>query len=111
MEVVYSVDLKTCINDFKNAIVGIESYVTLLANRWTVSDDGYFFTQEVTIPNTTVKSRIEQDPTPAQLIYLLQSEISIFFANDNGTIVAYALNAVPEIDMTLKVIRREVYTL
>lgn len=108
MEVTYSVDLKTYIEDFKNAVVGIKTSVTLLADSWTVSDDGYYFTQEVTVPNTTVNSKIDLQPTPEQMIYLLQSEISLFVANNNGTIVVYALNAVPEEDMTFNAIRSEV---
>lgn len=108
MEVLYSVDLKTYLDDFTGNILGRKMEVTLLANNWTVSDDGYYFTQEIAVPNVTVNSKIDLQPTPEQMIQLLQSEISLFVANNNGTIVVYALNAVPEEDMTFKALRSEV---
>lgn len=79
-----------------------ETTVTLLAANWVSSSDGTYFTQALTIENSTTKSRIDLEPTPAQYIKLMQDEASVFIANDNGVITAYSMNAIPSTDMTFK---------
>ena len=77
--------------------------ITLLANSWVASDDASYFTQELTIDDSTAKTKVDLQATAAQIIQLMNEEISMFVANDEGVITVYAVNGSPSTDMTFKV--------
>lgn len=85
-----------------------DTEITLTMAGWTLSEDGSCYTQEIKIMDSTENSRVDLQPTPAQIIQLMNDEVSIFVANDNGVILAYSINGIPSTDMTFKVIITEV---
>ena len=82
--------------------------ITLTATDWVASADGSYFTQILTLDGSTENSRIDLQPTPAQIIQLIQDEASIFVANDDGVITAYSVNATPSTDMVFNATVTEV---
>ena len=82
--------------------------ITLLAANWVESSDGTYHTQSLTIDGATENSRIDLQPTPEQIIQLMNDEISMFIANDDGNILAYSVNGAPSEDMTMEAILTEV---
>lgn len=85
------------------------SEITLYVANWIVSGDGSYYTHNLTIANSSANTRVDLDPTPEQFINLINEEISMFVANDNGAIKAYSIGGVPSTDMTLAVIVSEVF--
>ena len=81
----------------------IDSEITLLSGSWTLSENGLYYTQVVTIEGTTENSRVELEPTPDQIIQLMNQELTLFMGNTGGTIAAYCVNGVPSEDMTFEV--------
>ena len=81
----------------------VEGVITVLADNWIASDDGTYYTQEVTMPNITNISKIEWDATPEQLIQLMQESISMFVGNNQGVVTVFAYNGIPSTDMVIKV--------
>ena len=95
------------INGFKNAIPKSTS-VDLIADNWinTVSP----YSQVVTVNGVTATSKIDLQPTPDQLVYLQDYEISLLTLNDNGIVTVYAIGTKPTMDLTMQVIITEVVT-
>lgn len=94
------------------SVLGIDTRtaaeVTLYANSWIVSDDGDYYTQSLAIDGVTSNSKVDLNPTPAQIIQIMNEEISIFLANDDGVITAYSINDKPSTNMTFAVTITEV---
>ena len=86
----------------------IDGEITVLKDSWVASDDGTYYTQVIAVPNATANSRIDLDPSPTQIIQLMNEEISMFISNDAGTVTAYAINGYPSTDMTIAVRMTEV---
>ena len=92
------------IEDMK-ALLGLaftDIEITLLANSWVASDDASYFTQELTIEDSTAKTKVDLQATAAQIIQLMNEELSMFVANDEGVIKVYSVNGAPSSDMTFK---------
>lgn len=83
-------------------LMGMSVEITLTTANWIVSSDNTYWTQEITIENSTANSKVELQPTPDQIIFLMTEEISMFVANNDGTIIAYAVNGIPSEDMIIK---------
>lgn len=81
----------------------IDGEITISSTGWTVSDDGTYYTQVIAVPNASTNSRVDLNPSPTQIIQLMNEEVSMFISNDNGTFTAYAINNKPSIDMTISV--------
>ena len=82
--------------------------ITLLSVDWRESESGTYYLQPVTIPNTTPNSKVDLQPTPEQLVMLMEEEITMYVANDEGELTAYAIGAIPSEDITIKVLISEV---
>lgn len=82
----------------------ITTEIVLPAINWVASDDGIYYTQPVQMTNVTVNSRIDLQPTPTQILQLMDEEISMFVSNNNGVITVYAVNGSPSTDMTIKAV-------
>ena len=81
----------------------VDGEITVVAAHWVESENGEYYTQEVAVPTATANSRIDLDPSPEQIIQLMDEAVSMFIANDNGVIKAYALGSAPSTDMTFKI--------
>lgn len=81
----------------------VDGEITVVAASWVKSENGGYFTQSVAVPNATVNSRIDLDPSPEQIIQLINESVSMFISNENGAIKAYALGSAPSTDMTFKI--------
>lgn len=94
------------------AVLGIAASVsveiTLYADAWTISSDETYYTQIVNIDGVTINSRVDLTPTPAQIIQLMNEEVSMFLANEDGVITAYCINGTPSTTMTISAIISEV---
>lgn len=81
----------------------IDGELTVNAANWIKSADGGYYTQTVLVPSATSNSRINLDPSPEQLIQLMNESVCMFIGNDNGTIIAFAKDNTPSTDMTFKI--------
>lgn len=81
----------------------IETEITLLADGWTLSENGAYYMQPVNIEGTTKNSRVELLATPDQIIQLMIEELTLFIGNKNGNIVAHCVNGTPSEDMTFEI--------
>lgn len=81
----------------------IETEITLLADGWTLSENGAYYIQPVSIEGLTRKSVVDLRPTPEQTIKLINDELILFIGNDNGNAIAHCTNGVPSEDLTFEV--------
>ena len=81
----------------------IDMEIKLLADSWTLSENGTYYIQPVTIEGITVNSRVELKATPEQIIELRNDELALFIGNENGTVAAYCMHGTPSEDMTFEV--------
>lgn len=82
--------------------------IDLKANDWVESADMTYYTQDLTIPNTTAKTKIDLQPTPEQLISMINNGIVMFVSNDNGNVKIYSVGDKPATDMVIQATRKEV---
>lgn len=75
--------------------------VELKADSWVASSDGTYFTQNTGI-TVGENSKVDLQPTAEQLIELINDGISMFLANESGSLSAYAIGSVPASDMTIQ---------
>lgn len=103
--------VKVAITDIKR-VLGVATStsvnVTLNSALWKASEDGTYYTQELTITGVTAKSRIDLNPTPEQIIQLLNDEVSMFVSNDAGVVTVYSMNGVPSTTMYMSAVITEV---
>lgn len=67
------------------------------------------YTQTVTVSGATANSKIDLQPTAAQLQQLIDDGVqALYISNDNGTLTAYALGAAPTEALTLQCTLTEV---
>lgn len=81
----------------------IETEITLLADGWTLSENGAYYVQPVRIEGTTKNSRVELLATPDQIIQLMNEELTLFIGNASGDIMAHCVNGTPNEDMTFEI--------
>lgn len=80
--------------------------ITMLASAWSGNNNPYY--QVVACNGVNVNSKLDLQPTPAQIVELQDSEISLMATNSNGTVTVYAIGGKPTSDMTMDVLITEV---
>ena len=83
--------------------------ITLLATDWVGEVSPY--SQVVNISGVTSTSKIDLQPTAAQLVELQDAEITLIAENNNRVITIYALNNEPTKDYTMQVLITEVQSI
>lgn len=82
------------------------SSITLSANSWSGNET---FTQVISISGATTNSKIDLQPNSVVLNQLIKDEVSaLYIENNNGTFTAYAIGAIPTVDLTIQVTVTEV---
>ena len=82
------------------------STITLAAASWTGSSSPY--SQVVEINTVTTATKIDLQPTVAQMVSLQNDDIALMAENDNGTVTIYSFGGKPSTDMTMQVQLMEV---
>ena len=80
--------------------------ILLPADGWVGNNSP--FSQVVAIEDVTENSKVDLQLTTDILSYLSDEEISLTISNNSGVVTVYALNAKPEIDITIQVSITEV---
>ena len=80
--------------------------VTMLSSNWNEEDD--FWSQIVECNGINMNSKLDLQPTPAQLVELQDSEISLMATNNNGVVTIYAIGDKPTSDMAMQILITEV---
>jgi hypothetical protein len=80
--------------------------ITMLANAWEGSQSPY--SQVVTCNGVNVNSKLDLQPNPSQIVELQNSETTLMVMNLNGTVTAYAIGTIPNIDYEMNVLITEV---
>ena len=82
------------------------STITLAANGWTGNSTPY--SQVVEVNTATHATKVELNPTAAQIVSLQNEDIALMAQNDAGTITVYSFGGKPSASMTLQVTLTEV---
>lgn len=80
--------------------------ITLAATQWAGSSAPY--NQEVTINTVTAATKIDLQPTVAQILELQNKDIALMAQNNNGSVTIYSFGGKPSADMTMQVQLMEV---
>lgn len=80
--------------------------ITLAANSWT--GDANPWAQSITISGVTVNTKVDLQPTAAQIVALQDAEISLMVENNDGALTCYAIGNKPTTDYTMQVFLQEV---
>lgn len=83
------------------------STIVLEANEWIGS--GELFAQEISVDDSTEKSKIDLQPNNTVLMQMLNDgTTALYVSNDNGILVAYAMGVAPTVDITIQITITEV---
>lgn len=82
------------------------STITLPKASWSGSSAPYY--QTVSINTVTPATKIELNPTVAQIVSLQNDDIALMAENDAGTVKVYSFGGKPSSDMTMQVTLTEV---
>lgn len=82
------------------------STITLPKASWSGSSAPYY--QTVTINTATPATKIELNPTVAQIVSLQNDDIALMAENDAGSVKVYSFGGKPSSDMTMQVTLTEV---
>lgn len=82
------------------------STITLPKASWSGSSAPYY--QTVSINTVTSATKIELNPTVAQIVSLQNDDIALMAENDAGTVKVYSFGGKPSSDMTMQVTLTEV---
>lgn len=80
--------------------------ITLAANKWVGSATPY--SQTVNVPTVTSASKVDLQPTAAQIVSLQNDDIALMAENVNGTVTFYSFGGKPSTNMTMHVLLTEV---
>ena len=80
--------------------------ITLAAASWTGSASPYY--QTVTVNTVTASTKIDLQPTVAQITSLQNADIALMAENTNGTVKVYSFGGKPSADMTMQALLTEV---
>lgn len=80
--------------------------ITMPATSWSGSSNPY--SQVVTCNGVNVNSKLDLQPTPAQIVELQDAEISLMLTNNQGVVTAWAIGGKPTKDYTIDVLITEV---
>ena len=106
MKVGYRADTKKFIEKMSGSTTQISS-VTLAASKWVGTASPY--SQVVTVPGATKNSKIDLNPSVAQLGIFHNKDISFVVENDDGVITVYCIGQKPTNDYTIQATITEVY--
>lgn len=82
------------------------SNVSLPVSKWTGGSSPY--SQVVEIATVTSATKIDLQPTVAQIVSLQNDDIALMANNDNGVITIYSFGGKPSANMTMQVLLTEV---
>ena len=82
------------------------STINLLSNSWSGSAAPY--SQVVSIATVTSATKIELNPTVAQIVSLQNDDIALMAENSNGKVTVYSFGGKPSANMTMQVTLTEV---
>ena len=82
------------------------STITLSSSNWTGSSSPY--SQRVTIATVTSATKVELNPTVAQIVSLQNDDIALMADNDAGVVTVYSFGGKPSSNMSLQVTLQEV---
>ena len=80
--------------------------ITMSAASWSGTSNPY--SQVVTCNGVNVNSKLDLQPTPAQIVELQDAEISLMATNNNGVVTVWAIGNKPTSDYTMDVLITEV---
>lgn len=80
--------------------------VSIPTANWT--GDTAPYSQVVTVNGVTANSKVDLQPTAAQILELQEADIMLMAENDNGAVTIYALGGIPTSDYTMQVLITEV---
>lgn len=80
--------------------------ITLSASEWVGSAEPY--SQVVSIPNVGITSKVDLQPTAAQIVALQNAETTLMASNNGGTVTIHAIGNKPTSDYTMQVLIQEV---
>lgn len=80
--------------------------ITMPSNAWAGSSNPY--SQVVSCSGVNVNSKLDLQPTPAQIVALQDAEISLMLTNNNGVVTAWAIGGKPTVNYTMDVLITEV---
>lgn len=80
--------------------------ITLTATGWTGGSAPY--SQVVEINTVTTATKVELNPTVAQIVNLQNDDIALMAENDGGVVTVYSFGGKPSADMTMQVTLTEV---
>ena len=80
--------------------------ITLAASNWTGNSTPY--SQTVNINTVTAATKIDLQPTAAQLVTLQDEDIGLLAENNNGNVTIYAFGAKPSSTMVVQALLQEV---
>ena len=83
-----------------------KSSVTLPANSWEGSGDSY--SQVVTLSGVTLHTKVDLQPTPAQLEEFHYKTLAFVAENDGGVVTVYSIGDKPDGNHTIQVTLTEV---
>lgn len=82
------------------------STITLPKASWTGSSSPY--SQAVSINTVTPATKVELNPTVAQIVSLQNDDIALMAENDSGIVTVYSFGGKPSSDMTMQATLTEV---
>ena len=80
--------------------------VTMLASAWTGNSNPY--SQVVSCSGVNANSKLDLQPTAAQVVALQDAEITLMASNNNGVVTIYAIGNKPTVNYTMDVLITEV---
>lgn len=95
------------LNDTSNTVSKPKlATVTISASKWGGSTSPY--SQVVSVNGVNANSKLDLQPTPAQIVELQDAEISLMASNNNGVVTVYAIGGKPISNYTMNVLITEV---
>lgn len=80
--------------------------ITLMSNSWTGGASPY--SQIVTVNTATSATKVDLQPTAAQIVELQNEDIALMAENVDGVVTIYALGGKPSSDITMQALLTEV---
>lgn len=111
IECEYNVDIKKYIDSIASApsasSAAYISSVTLFASKWTAVEDD-LYSQMVAINGVTENSKVDINPSMAQLAVFHKKDIAFVAENEDGVVTVYCIGQKPLDDYTMQVTITEV---
>lgn len=82
--------------------------ITLLATAWVVDEALHTYTQVVSIPGATPRSKVDLQPSAEQLVEFHERDVNFTVENNDGIITVYAVGDKPQTEYTIQATITEV---